>query len=166
VDDIARVHGPDADLGAFFDHELFHVYEPHREVPLPVAEGSHPLFLSLWEEGLATYVSKVLNPQAPQKEIFGLPEDMPQRAQTMLPRLAQEIREKLDSESRDDYRDFFLGNTPRKDIPPRSGYYIGYLVVEKLARGRSVQELARLGGPQLRTLIEQALRELETNRNP
>jgi hypothetical protein len=157
VDVIATVYGEKANLEAFFDHELFHIY--HEQFPDPELQGT--IARALWKEGLATYVGWTLNPETPESVIFGLPVGMPDRARAMLPKLAGELRAKLDSKSPEDYRDFFFGNSKREDIPARSGYYVGYLVARELARDRSLPELARLRGKPLREAIEAALRKLE-----
>lgn len=158
VDVIAAVHGEKADLGSFFHHEFFHVY--HEQFPDPELEDT--LARALWKEGLATYVAWTLNPKTPESVIFGLPTDMPERTRAALPRLAGELRARLDSKSPEDYRNFFLGNPQREDLPARSGYYVGYLVARELGRTRSLPELARLHGPALRDAIEGVLRQLES----
>jgi hypothetical protein len=158
VDVIARIYGEKASLESFFDHELFHIY--HQQFPDPELEGT--LARALWKEGLAIYVAWTLSPEAPESVIFGLPADMPERARAALPRLAGELRARLDSKSPEDYRNFFLANPQREDLPGRSGYYVGYLVARELGRTRSPFELARLHGQPLREAIEGVLRQLES----
>jgi hypothetical protein len=48
------------------------------------------------------------------------------------------------------------------ETPQRSGYYIGYLVAEKLSKRHSLPELAHMSLLQLKPEIEQALQELES----
>jgi hypothetical protein len=158
VDVIAAIHGEKADLEAFFDHELFHIY--HKQFPDPELEGS--IAHALWKEGLATYVAATLNPETPESLLFGLPADMPERSRATLPTLAAELRTRLGSKSPEDYKTFFLGNAQREDIPARSGYYVGYLVARELGRTRSLPELARLQGRPLRDAIDGVLRQLES----
>jgi hypothetical protein len=78
-----------------------------------------------------------------------------------VPKIAKELREKLRSTSLEDNREFFNSNTRRKDIPAKSGYYIGYLVAEELAKKYSLAELSRLEGKKLSDEIEQVLVKLE-----
>lgn len=157
VDMIAYVYGDAADPQPLFHHELFHIY--HSQ--FADAEGANRLYRKLWEEGLATYVSKALNPSAVGVTLFGLPSTMPERAQAMLPQLAAELRRDLDSTSREAYARFFFGNNDQAAVPSRSGYYVGYLVAEQIARGRELRDLARMTGLDLRTAIDNALRLLE-----
>jgi len=161
VDMIAYVYGDDANLEPLFDHELFHIY--HEQFEDKADEDK--LYRALWREGLATYVAWKMNPTATPRTIFGLPADMPGKSEASLPKLAKLLRERLDSERDTDYATFFLGNTVREDVPARSGYYVGYRVVERLAGNRPLAELARLKGPALRHEIEAALRELEAGRS-
>jgi hypothetical protein len=79
VDVIARVH-PQDELGALFDHELFHMY--HRQITGMGGGRGDPLYRALWEEGLATYVSGVLNPRVSESAILGRPEDLAARQST------------------------------------------------------------------------------------
>ncbi len=158
VDVIAAVYGEKADLEAFFDHELFHLY--HEQFPDPELEDT--LARALWKEGLATYVAGTLNPETPESLLFGLPVDLPERARATLPQLARELRTRLDSKSPEDYKTFFLGHSQRKDIPARSGYYVGYLVARERGRTPSRPELARLQGRPLRDAIDRVLRQFES----
>lgn len=157
LDMIAFVYGEKADPQPFFHHELFHIY--HSQ--FVTDRDDDPLYLALWREGLAEYVAKQLNPSVEGIALFGLPEDMPPRAQAILPQLAHELRTKLDSTSQDDYARFFLGKSNATELPSRSGYYVGYRVAQKIGNGHSLPDLAKMKGPELRHQIEQALRQLE-----
>ncbi|MGY2134143.1 DUF2268 domain-containing putative Zn-dependent protease [Hymenobacter sp. HD11105] len=156
LDMMAYVYGDEADPEPFFDHELFHVY--HSQF---MGEDNQ-LIAALWREGLATYVAHALNPKAAGVGLFGLPRNTPERTQADLPRYARELHAVLSSTSSDDYARYFLGGRDEQaPTPARSGYYIGYLVAEKLAKKHSLQELAHAPLSKLRPEIEQALTELE-----
>ncbi|GAB3304035.1 hypothetical protein GCM10027511_16720 [Hymenobacter humi] len=156
LDMMAYVYGNDADPEPFFDHELFHIY--HSQF---LEDGSN-IVGYLWREGLATYVAHALNPKAAGVALFGLPRNTPERTQADLPRYARELHAVLTSESKDDYTRYFMGGYDEKAATPaRSGYYIGYLVAEKLAKRHLLQELAHAKLSQLQPEIELALTELE-----
>lgn len=157
IDMIAYVYGNDADPQPFFHHELFHIY--HSQF-LPDTDDD-PIYRNLWREGLAEYVAKSLNPSAAGVTLFGLPLDMPQRAQAMLPALAHDLRLNLDSTSQDVREKYFFGMSSHAGVPPRSGYYVGYLVAQKIGAGKQLQDLAKITGTELRKQVEQALLELE-----
>ena len=157
VDVIARIH-PQDELGAFFDHELFHMY--HRQITGMGGIMGDPLYRALWEEGLATYVSGVLNPRLSESAILGRPEDLAARAKPLLSQIARELLQNMDSTSPDLYQTFFLGNSARKDIPPRSGYYVGLLIARKLGQSHSLQQLAKMNGESLRSTIRRMLQKM------
>ena len=154
LDTMAWVYGEDLDLQPFFHHEIFHIY--HSQF---LEEDSDDVASAVWQEGLAQFVAKSLNPSAEGVNLFGLPQDMPQRSEAMLSMLAGKLLEVLDSTSRDDYGKFFFGNNGDTEIPPRSGYYVSYQVVQKIAQRRSLQEMAhsKLAAikPEIRTALEE-----------
>jgi hypothetical protein len=146
VDVLAQVDGPTG-LPSIVDHELFHVYHAHvlgSDTTKPLDDGDEPIYQSLWEEGLATYASHVLDPDVPMHLILGSPSDLAERAHPMLPALTHRLVVAFDSVSSTTYAFFFLGPMRTSGAPARSGYYIGYLAVQDLARRRSLSELAHL----------------------
>ena len=155
IDGIARFHAPDANLKVFFDHELFHQYRDQID-PDPDSDDPSPLWQSLWEEGLATYVSQQMNPGSTLADALLSP-TLEGAAQPMLPALAAELLQNFGSTDRDEYAAFFYSRNKRPDLPPRGGYYVGYRVAERLAAGRDLRALARLHGPDLEAEVRAAL---------
>ena len=49
----------------------------------------------------------------------------------------------------------------REDREAEIADYVGYLVAEKIGRGKPLRELARMQGPELRAAIDTALQEME-----
>jgi hypothetical protein len=146
IDVVARLGN---DLAPLVAHELFHVH--HGQL---VRDAPDTVGWALWREGLASYVSRQLNPDLPEEKACCLPSAAPVEA--VLPRIAGELRKQLDSEDEAVYRRFFLGGQ-EQDIPVRSGYLVGYRVAAELGRTRTVQQLAGLRFETLRPLIDQAL---------
>lgn len=162
LETLAAVHGGSASVEPLFDHELFHLY--HRQF-FKAAEDE-PLWVSLWREGLATYVARRMNPDATDRQIHGLPDTTPARVRANLPHVAQMFFDRIDSKSPDDESLFFLGNKPADADPPaRSGYYIGFLIAEKLGRHRSLADLAKLPAEDVRLAIEGQLRAMASGRD-
>ena len=154
LDVIAAIHGKAAKIGPLFHHELFHAYHG----PLIGTTGrGQPLYLSVWSEGLATFVAQQMNPDASDIAIYGLPANTPGRVRDDLPRLAARLRTVLDSRAPDDYDTWFTGSDDSAEIPRRSGYYLGYLVAASMQDDRSLRDLARLKGSGLRKAIDAAL---------
>jgi hypothetical protein len=159
IDKVAKIHGAEASLAALFHHELFHIYHLVTRSPFE-GSGEHLMYQALWAEGLAVHVAKQLNPAATAQQLV-LSDAMIERADVMLPQLAREFRDNIDSQDEIFYRDWFRGAGKREDIPNRVGYYLGLRVAERLAETRSLQELAGLKDPELRKLIAEALLHLE-----
>ncbi len=149
LDVIAQIHGEQ--LSPLVVHELFHV---HHDTVVPAAPEK--LYWAVWKEGLATYVSRKLNPGLAEEKICCLP-DIP-AVNAMLPSLVADLLSRLDSERPEDYARYLLGGTA--DIPARSGYALGYRIAQQLGRDRSLAELARLPPEVVRPLLETTLREM------
>jgi hypothetical protein len=147
LDVAARTQGPR--LGPLVVHELFHVH--HRAT---VPDGPGTFYWALWSEGLATYVSRRLNPSVAETEVCCLPA-LPE-TQAALEHLVPEALRLLDSEGSADYARFFLGGSDL-DVPQRSGYYLGYRVAAEAGRRYSLAELARLRPEVVRKLIVESL---------
>jgi len=157
IDGIARSHPPDENLKVLFDHELFHLY--HSQIRPELTDDAAPLWTSMWEEGLATYVSGQMNPGSTEGQVL-LQQDLPGLARPRLGALARALLARFDSLDRDDYEDFFYLQNRRPDLPPRSGYYVGYRVARMLGAGRTLEQLARLQGAALKAAVRAALEQL------
>ena len=145
-------------LSPLFAHELFHVY--HGQV---ITEEPETFGWGLWQEGLATYVSRRLNPTVPEQQVCCLPPIEPVEA--ALGRLAAEALQLLDSEKREDYARYFLGGQ-EQDIPSRSGYYLGYRIAREAGKTRSLEELAAMTPAQVRALEVAELRSMAPAHGP
>lgn len=157
VDVTARIHPPE-EVGALLDHELFHLY--HRQVTGVAGGMGDPLYRVLWEEGLATYASGVLNPGVSENAILGRPQDLAARAESRLPEIARALLQNMDSTSPDLYAAFFLGNSGQSEVPSRSGYYVGYRIARELGQSQSLRQLAQMNGEALRATIRSRLQQM------
>ncbi len=136
ADVIARVHREGANERPFFEHELFHTYHEPRFA------GCKPVWCALWEEGLATYVADQLNPGATEDELL-LPMAMRQQIDANRAMAACAVLQRAMSEDPHDYSALFNGGRNLPGLPERAGYYVGYLIAQRLGEGLSLQELAR-----------------------
>jgi hypothetical protein len=169
IDKIASLHGPDASLSALFHHEIFHIYQADVAPSVEHDDATRGLLDHLWEEGLAVYVSKRLNPDATWKQIM-LSDDvelerMMKEGTARLPQLASELRRNLDVSTPEMYRDYFL-NSKRPEVPPRVGYFVGYLVAKRVAKGRPLPATARIRGAELRREVDRELAYFEAGGSP
>ena len=151
VEMISLLH-PARELPAFFQHELFHIYQAQAMGTDVPPDATQPVWWALWNEGLATYVSWKLNPTLSAPEIFWVPRDMEAQMQ---PKLAQAARLMLvDLDGHEGYGRWFQGGSNPPGMPTRAGYYLGYLMAKHLDRG----DLAALA----RMPLEQVQREAHT----
>jgi hypothetical protein len=160
LDTIARMDGPRADLSVLMTHELFHVY--HRSFH-PEWEGASrgkdiPLYRLVWGEGLATYASQRLNPEADVATILGSA-TLASSCQERLKPLARVLLENLDTTEKKPFMEWMSGQARASDVPGRAGYYFGWRIATALGRGElSLGGLARLGDAAVRKAMA---RELE-----
>jgi hypothetical protein len=157
LDGLAKFHGKNAPLGVILSHELFHLYHFQVNV-LPSAIDSTPLYRLIWQEGLATYVSGLLNPGTSLSDLLldprlarEGPKHVPTIACSLLPQL-----ESADDETASRYLSYRRGSK----VPSRMGYLIGYRIASHLASTRTLKELTRLRGQRLLKLMRAEVRAM------
>jgi len=163
LDGVAKFHGGNAPVAVIFSHELFHLY--HFQINPPPANADQvPLYRLIWQEGLACYVSSVLNPTAPLRDILFDP-----RLAADGPKFVKSVSRELlkDLPSTDDIQTAeYLTYRTTGVAPPRMGYLIGYQIVAKLATQHSLAELAHLRDPELRFTMRREVRQLAEQPEP
>jgi Predicted Zn-dependent protease (DUF2268) len=162
-DALAKFHGGSVKLAVILDHELFHLY--HFQVnPLPASIDEIPLYRQIWQEGLATYVSRALNPSATLADVL-LDPRLASDGPKFVPTVARALLTQL--ESRDDETTArYLSYWRRSKTPSRMGYLIGYDIAAHLTATRSIKELSRLRGNRLLRLIREEVRALAISGRP
>jgi Predicted Zn-dependent protease (DUF2268) len=160
LDGLAKFHGADAPISVILSHELFHVY--HFQVnPLPRDADQIELYRLIWQEGLATYVSQVLNPEASLADVL-LDPRLATEGPKFVPRFAHNLLTQL--ESRDDETAArYLSYRRGGQIPSRMGYLIGYQIARRMAATHPLAELAQLRGHGLLTQVRQEMQALATS---
>jgi hypothetical protein len=141
VDMIAMLHGPE-DLPAFFDHELFHLYQDQ------VAARPRPLETlaawAMWNEGLATYVSQRMNPSLSAQQVLWFPADLVAKMRPELSRAAGLLLADLGKADEQTYARWFQAGHSAQGLPPRAGYYLGYLFAAEMGKRYALADLPRL----------------------
>jgi hypothetical protein len=144
-----------------FSHELFHLY--HFQVnPLPRNADQIELYRLIWQEGLATYVSHVLNPGASLADVL-LDPRLAEEGPRFVPMLAHDLLAQLQSTD-DETAARYLSYRRGGQIPARMGYLIGYEMAKRTAASHPLTELARLRGHALLNLVRQEMQILEEKR--
>jgi hypothetical protein len=154
-DVIAAIRPREFDLRPFLEHELFHVHHENLHPHAPETVGQ-----SLWEEGLATYVSAALNPGATADEL-SVPEALVADTTPRIPELAGRLLAHLDDPADGSvYRQFFYGSAEKAEVPPRSGYVLGWRIAEAAGKTGSLAQLAALSPAESRAVVENALKRM------
>lgn len=162
VDQLAAIHGAAPDALIF--HEIFHachyqaVPEIRRRARAFFEEGKlAPLYAFLWVEGLATYVSRQLAPDAPDRHVY--PTDLAAcRAHAV--QIVDRALQHLTSEDPTVLNAFFYGSDPSAQLPPNAGYFLGDQIAQVLAQSFSLSDLGQLQGDRLLDEIARALLQL------
>ena len=156
VDAMVKYHKGFSTETPFFHHELFHVYHgqflPEEEI----------LWVALWAEGLATYASEQLNPNASMKDLMlDLPEGMICEIDANINYYWMDLTKRLTSKSEVDYETYFLLSSKHKNIVRRAGYYLGYLLAKEIGRTRSVPEMAQMRSDEILPLLKATIAKIQ-----
>jgi len=131
-------------------HEYAHYL---RAVMASVRFEKLPIYRYIYEEGLAVYLSALVMPDRPLSAIFmssmhsviGLKDPSGgyvRWCRKNLPMIATAALEALKSSSHDDARMLFeCGRLKGDDTPIRTGYYLGYRIIETASQEMSLRKL-------------------------
>jgi hypothetical protein len=154
ADVIARVHPPGSER-PFFHHELFHVYH------LQWFPGCDQVWCSLWSEGAAVLAAKELNPGADDDQLLlAQPEPIRGPVDANLTGAVCAVQERLASNSDRDLDALFSFQRLNAELPPRFGYYVGYLVARHVRGTRTLQQIAHMNTDEARAAVEESLAAL------
>ncbi len=160
LDSLAKFYGRQAPLRVILSHELFHLY--HFQVnPLPRDLDRLTLGRQVWQEGLATYVSKEMNPTASMRDIL-LDPRLANQGPAFAPEAAREIAAKLQSTNDADTAIYLLHNDSGLR-PSRMGYLVGYEIARRLAQNMPLAEMARLRGNALTAAMRTELSSMASS---
>jgi len=147
--DMIAALDPKGDAAPLFHHELFHVLHQQHFTCSEDIVWSH-----MWIEGLATYVSAVMNPQANEKELLlDYPAGMASATRAQLPDAWAQLNTVLDSADEKVNEDLFSMGDKTDKLPPRRAYYLGYLIAKDAAKTHDLPALAKLDCKQVRALV-------------
>jgi hypothetical protein len=163
ADQMTQLHG-NGDEAAFFHHELFHIYHVAQ---MPDC-GDTGLWHRLWMEGLATYVSKVMNPGATDQDmLLDFPAGSADRIRGQLYASFAQLEQVLDSTDPQQRANLLqMNGRSEGGLQPRRGYFLGYLIAEELGKTRSPAQLAKLSCTDARQQIGAAVRTLKLRHAP
>jgi Predicted Zn-dependent protease (DUF2268) len=157
IDELARTLQSNANLKIIVEHELFHQY---RYQIAPAMSVNRTAWAYMWEEGLATYVSRQMSPGCSVDDALIVPSRLSELAKPHLRKLAQRIIDQLDSTDPNNVSELFSLDRSPPGMPTRSGYYLGFRIAELVGINRSLTQLAHLEGDDLKRSVMSALIEL------
>jgi hypothetical protein len=158
LETIAKLHSW-KDETPFFHHELFHVYHDQFFVKGP------QLYRFLWREGLATFVSRALNPKASMPELLlDIPHGLLDSCEGRLPDSLKRLSERLESVARSDYTDYLTMKPRASGVPPRVGYCLGYLIASDVVGRLGLERAIRLSGKALLAEMKTAIVKIKNRK--
>lgn len=155
ADRLAKRLGPDgrANIRPLIHHEMFHLHHAKS-----FTGCWDRLWCDIWREGLAVFAAEALNPDASADDltIANLRAALDARPN---PAICL-VRARLDSSDPEERRNFGSMNFTVPGMPPRFGYYVGYLAAKEMSRTHNLAELAAMRVEQVRPALEQSLERL------
>ena len=117
------------------------------------------LWCSLWQEGGATYAASVMNPGA-DDHLLMLDRPAPIRTGVDADWRGALCRTRADAASTDQkvYAGYFRGTAGAQRFPARWGYYVGFRLMQRLGKTRSLRQIDHLDNRAARPIV---LRELD-----
>jgi hypothetical protein len=156
-----------ADLDIVVPHELFHLYHAqHAGFRNDGVMAGVPLTIPLFEEGLATYVSGELSRGHGDGDLLLQPDlgDIPAgRLPEIARRFLADARFKaMDEQHPEVFKRWFNASATayQKDLPNRSGYWLGLQLIRYLRKSNSLADMAAWTPAQADAHVMSALRQL------
>jgi hypothetical protein len=147
------------DLIPGMQHELFHRY--HRGFFEFEGSSGYPLWTTLWAEGMATYVSEMLNPTASDIDLARVPLGMVEQVDERRARLAADFLQRFESTAAKDATLYFNDiNSKDSLVPARAGYQLGVLVVRELSKEHSIFTMAHWSQAEAKPKVIAALERI------
>ena len=121
-----------------YAHEIFHIYHGLKQgVNRQVILAKGTLANGVWNEGLATYISGQINPQASDGDLL-MDSELARQCQLYGERLLRRFKsvahDRLQTPvGKAEYRDWFLLSSKDNSLPIRAGYCVGLVLARKIA---------------------------------
>ncbi|MFZ6647661.1 hypothetical protein ACO0LO_18200 [Undibacterium sp. TJN25] len=158
LDGIVYYHGAQADLTVLLNHEMFHLYQGQKN-PAMMLDPAPPIYVNLWMEGVATYMSQLLTPGATRLHVLLDDAHLAAAGPAMMRTIATDLLQHLDSNSDADMERFFsIGY--HGDIPARGGYLIGLAIAERAGKNMTPAQMGALPASEIRGIVMEQLKAI------
>lgn len=129
-----------------YAHEIFHIYHNKKQgFSEEKVLQSGRLIHAAWNEGLATYASSLVNPNATNGELLmddALAKECSLKQGELIKKFARIANMEFGKpEGRSIYKDWFLLSSKDKNIPIRAGYCVGLTLARMVAQKFSISEM-------------------------
>ncbi|WP_394778280.1 hypothetical protein [Undibacterium sp.] len=158
LDGIVYYHGAQADLTVLLNHEMFHLYQGQKN-PSIMLDPAPPVYINLWTEGVATYVSQLFTPGATRLHVLLDDKRLASASPEVLRTIAADLLLHLDENS-DAVMERFFSIGYHGDIPARGGYLVGLTLAERVGKNMTSTQMASLPAEQVRMLVQQQLKAI------
>ena len=128
-------------------HEMFHLH--HTKA----FSASGAVYRTLWEEGMATCVAAQLVPGQRDRIYLHFPIPKMNECDRLQAALSADLLAHLTDPDPVFRRRYFGAEENPTQVPPEAGYYVGYRLIERLSKDRSLKALAALTPDQARAAL-------------
>jgi hypothetical protein len=157
LDEIVGLH--ETNLPPLLEHELFHRY--HHRYFAYEPERNEKMWIRLWAEGMATYVSRNLSPSASYMDTMWMDDKKIADLNANASALATSFLLRFDSTTQADADHYFLQDVSSDpEIPGHTGYYLGMRVAKLLNEHYSLDTMAHWGRSEAEPHIHEALQKI------
>lgn len=160
IDTIAFTRKENTQFWPIFHHELFHLYHQQFQPNAKHLNLDLPLYDFMWNEGLASYIAGLLNPETSKGEIIQL-DSIKENPKDNLLTIIKVVRENLKVTPDKFYRDYFGLDTTINDKYTNTGNYLYFLAAEKLILGQPLIKVLQIPDEERRITLDFLLRRVD-----
>ena len=162
LDDIVALR--EINLPPLLEHELFHRY--HHSFFAYEPDHDEPMWVRLWAEGMATYVSQRMSPSATYMDTMWMTDKKVADLYANSAVLAASFLRSFYSITETNADHYFLQDVSSDPkIPGHTGYYLGVRVAKLLSQRYSMVEMAHWSRTQAEPHVRDALRQMAARTN-
>lgn len=159
VDTIAFTRKEQTQLWPIFHHELFHLYHQQFQPNAKHLNFDQPLYDFIWNEGLACYITSLLNPDTTKGEIIQLG-SLKETPKEPLLQIIKVFRDNLGATPEKLHQDYFNLDTTIDEKYTNTGNYISFLAAERLVLGQPLTKVLQIPSEERKVTLDFLLRRL------
>lgn len=146
-------------LDIILAHEIFHLYQFQKLNKMGAKINYDSIAGKLMAEGMATLASEIVVENARMDEVLWFKQNELEYLHNNLPELARGLLEIIHSGKKIDIEKYFGSKAENSKYPPRSGYYLGYVVAKNLANKFGFNDFINIRPQKYLLLLEEELKK-------